>query len=161
MTFFDKVLAGGAARGTAVAVGADRLLQTLSGFAAAFTAKPVAQPVVADDARSELTRINDADLAHLAAFPACDRSHVMEKIMSRMPLANQVHTENHHFEKTMLLLHDEGYGLIDMQPLETALTTVWYRQGRSLPWHKRAEVTMVLWETTCAGDSTSVMTWRI
>ncbi len=45
MALFDKVLAGSAAGGAAVAAGVDRMLQALPGFAAALGMFPVSQPV--------------------------------------------------------------------------------------------------------------------
>jgi hypothetical protein len=163
MALFDKVLAGSAAGGSAVAAGVDRMLQTLPGFAAAMGAYSASKPVDAGNhPQNEMaTRINESDTQHMNDFPAEQKAHVMEKIMSRTPLTSEQCMESHHYEKTMMRLHSEGYRLIDLQPLETALTTVWYRQGRSMPWHKRADVKMVVWETEPSGETTTVMTWRI
>jgi len=138
------------------------VFRALPGMTAALGALPSAKPVVLDDlARNEVaTRISEADMTHMSAFPADDKAHLMYQVMSHTPLTNEPCTESHHYEKTMMRLHSEGYQLIDMQSLETALTTVWYRKSRA-PWSTRADVKMVLWESQPSGETTTVMTWRI
>ena len=55
----------------------------------------------------------------------------------------------------------DGFALIDMQPMETALTTVWYHRSVMPARFAREEVTMLLWETQAAGESTTLIRWRI
>jgi hypothetical protein len=107
------------------------------------------------------TRINEYDTQHMKRFPAAKKMRVMSQIQSLTPLSSEQRTETHHYEKAMMRLREDGFDLIDMQSLETALTTVWYRERRSLPWHKHVDVKMVLWEFQPTGDTTTVMTWRI
>ena len=95
-------------------------------------------------------------------FPPTKKARVMTKIMALVPLNSDQRTESHHYEKVMLRLRSEGFELIDMQPLETALTAVWYRRkGRFAFGFSAEEVKMVVWESQNARDTTTVMTWRI
>jgi hypothetical protein len=106
------------------------------------------------------TRITDVDRAHMQAFPQEHKAVVMEKIMSVKPLQTVVHQGGNHFEKAVLNMHRESYELIDLQPHETAFTTLWYRKNRSFL-GKKADVTMLLWEDGEVSDSTTIMTWQI
>jgi hypothetical protein len=138
--------------------------QTVPSYIAAPAALAVSRPVVSGgNTRIEMTtRINESDTQHMDRFPAAKKARVMEKIMSLAPLTNAQCTESHHFEKTMMRLRKDGFELIDIQPLETALTTVWYRRKGRFPLGRApADVTMVLWEAQDEGDTTTVMTWRV
>jgi hypothetical protein len=137
-------------------------LAVVPGLAAALGAKSVPAPVAAGDAPAEQlkTRINDSDMAHMNAFPADRKTWVLEQIMALAPLQKSVHMDNHHYEKLLLKLRGDGYALIDLQPQETAFTSVWYRNGR-IPGAASENVAMLLWETLEVGDSTTVMMWRI
>lgn len=120
------------------------------------------EPAEASAARGELkSRINDLDMEHRDAFPEAKRAWVLEKIMSLAPLQTEAHTENHHYEKTLLRLHDEGFDLIDLQPQETAFTSVWYRKGRLALRVARPNAAMLVWVASEAGDSTTLMMWRV
>ena len=79
--------------------------------------------------------------------------------MSLDPLQKSMHADNHHYEKLLLKLRDDGFALVDLQPHETAFTSVWYRNGRTNT--ARENVAMLLWETLDVGNSTTVMMWRI
>jgi hypothetical protein len=107
------------------------------------------------------TQINERDREHLQEFPAHRKAMVMEKIMSLTPARHMVFHGKNHFEKAVLKIRRDGFRLIDLQPQETAFTTVWYRKGRSFL-GKGADVTMLLWEHSDEhGDSTTMMSWRI
>jgi len=106
------------------------------------------------------TQINDQDREHLQAFPPDLKTQVMEKIMSLAPVQNMVYRGNNQFEKAMLNIRREGYGLIDVQPHETAFISVWYRKNGSFL-GKGADVTMLLWENGEDSDSTTLMSWKI
>jgi hypothetical protein len=160
MALFDKVLAGSAAGGMAVAAGVERMLQTLPGFAAAFGMFPVSQPV-ADVEVGVTANIGESDILHMNGFPARDKGRVMDRIMSLTPLSTEVRSKRNDYEKLLLLLRKDGFALIDMQPLETALTTVWYHKSVMPARFAREEVTMLLWETQAAGEATTLIRWRI
>ena len=138
--------------------------RTVPSFIAAHDAPAFSRPAVSGEpVRHEIkTRINEADTQHMDRFPPAKKARVMEMIMSMAPHTNEQCTESHHYEKTMIRLRKDGFELIDIQPLETALTTVWYRRKGRFPLGRSpADVTMVLWEAQDAGDTTTVMTWRI
>ncbi|MBI2752549.1 MAG: hypothetical protein HYX46_03400 [Betaproteobacteria bacterium] len=105
------------------------------------------------------SRIEQADLEHLEAFPGEQKALVMRKIMSLLPAERVVLDGDNDFEKTVLKLRREGYGLIDLQPLEQAFSCVWYRRSKAL--FRRADVAMLLWEMQNPGALTTVLTWRI
>ena len=118
--------------------------------------------VEAPDAASQglSTRITDIDRAHMQAFSQERKAAVMAKIMTLTPLQTVVHQGGNQFEKAVLNMHREKFLLIDLQPHETAFTTVWYRDSR-LFLGKQSDVTMLLWEDGEVCDSTTIMTWRI
>jgi hypothetical protein len=68
---------------------------------------------------------------------------------------------NNDFEKTLLKLRRDGYGLIDLQPQETACASVWYRRRPALLKRLRGEVAMLLWETLERGEATTLITWKV
>lgn len=107
------------------------------------------------------TRINESDMLHMDRFPAAKKKQMMERIMSLTPATNQQLTESHHYEKTMMRLSSGNFQLIDMQALDTAVTTVWYRKARLPLGLSLTDVTMVLWESQVNEDTTTVITWRI
>ena len=107
-----------------------------------------------------ISQVNALDHQHMQAFPAHRKAQVMEKIMSLTPVANVLSQGNNKFEKAVMNLHREGYGLIDLQPQETVFTSVWYRKSRALV-GKGADVTMLLWEDDEGGASVTMMSWRI
>ena len=108
------------------------------------------------------TRINDEDIEYLHSFPDRRKEALMRKIMAREPEQSVVVDGETGFEKTMLRLHRDGFGLIDLQPQESAFSTVWYRKcgPLPLPWI-RSQVAMLLWQAQEDGDSTTLMTWRV
>jgi hypothetical protein len=126
------------------------------------------QRIIEDDGTPEIanqvsiTQINDRDREHLRAFPAHRKAQVMKQIGSRAPAQSVVYRGKNEYEKAVLNLHRDGYGLIDMQPQELLFTTVWYRKDRSFL-STGADVTMLLWEDggNDDDDSTTMTNWRI
>jgi len=106
-------------------------------------------------------RIDRRDLAHLEAFPGDQKAKVMRRIMSLQPVERVVLDGGNDFERALLKLRKEGYGLIDVQRQETAFTCIWYRQTKSLFNGAGADITMLLWEMQDRGAETTVLTWRI
>lgn len=106
-----------------------------------------------------LSQITGLDHKHMQAFPAHRKARVMEKIMSLTPIRNEAHQGNNKFEKAVMSLHRDRYGLIDVQPQETVFTTVWYRKNRAFG--SSADVTMLLWEKDGNGASITMLSWRI
>ena len=107
------------------------------------------------------SRIDRRDLEHLEAFPGDQKAKVMRKIMSVQPTERVVLDENNGFEKAVLKLRREGYGLIDLQRQEIAFSCIWYRKTKSLFNGAGADVAMLLWELQERGSETTVLTWRI
>jgi len=82
--------------------------------------------------------------------------------MSREPVAERNYEGNTHFVKTILKLRADGLRLIDLQPFETAFTSVWYRRNASLLGKAKADVAaMVVWEGSDRQDVTTLRVWRI
>jgi hypothetical protein len=118
----------------------------------------VSSPVVQEEGL--VTQINDRDREYMQAFPAQLKARVMHKILSQEPEENVVYQGNNRFEIAMMNIHRDGYGLIDMQPHETAFSSVWYRKGRKLT-GKSAEVIMLMWEEGDHGETTTVANWKL
>ena len=106
-------------------------------------------------------RIDHEDMKHLQAFSDAQKAAVMQKIMSHPPAKTVVLDGNNHFEKSVLKLRRDGFGLIDLQPQETACATVWYRRTPALLRRSGGEVAMLLWETQERGEATTLITWRV
>ena len=148
---------------TANAFGANGIFRALPGFSAAFSLLPGSKPGGAG-VHAEVgtnSNISDADIAHMNAFPARDKHRLMDKIMSQTPFSTEVRSDSNHYEKSLIRLRKDGYALIDIQPLETALTTVWYHKGVMRGRFTLEDVTMMLWETQPSGDTTTIMVWRV
>ena len=107
------------------------------------------------------SRIDHRDLEYLEAFPGDQKAKVMHKIMSLQPTERVVLDEDNAFERAVLKLRREGYGLIDVQRQEIAFTCIWYRKTKSLFNGAGADVAMLLWEMQERGAETTVLTWRI
>ena len=80
--------------------------------------------------------------------------------MTLTPLKTVLHQGGNQFEKAVLNMHRESFRLIDLQPHETAFTSVWIRNNRALIGDSM-DVTMLVWEDGEIYDSTTIMTWRI
>lgn len=109
--------------------------------------------------RDSITQINDRDREHMQAFPAHLKADMVEKVMSRSPSKNVVYHGNNDYEKAMMNIHREGYGLIDIQRHETAFTSVWYRESRTLI-SNSTEVTTLMWEEDGSGGTTTMKCWK-
>ena len=109
--------------------------------------------------QDSITQINDRDREHMRAFPSHIKVDVVEKIMTRRPSEIAVYHGNNDYEKAMMNIHREGYGLIDIQRHETAFTSVWYRKNRTLI-GKSTEVTMLMWEEGENGGTTTMKCWK-
>ena len=108
------------------------------------------------------SRIDRKYIEHLEAFPGDRKAVVMQRIMSLMPTERLVLDGDNDFEKTVLKLRREGYGLIDLQPQETAFSCIWYRRSKALFSRAGADVAMLLWEMQDpTGPLTTVLTWRL
>lgn len=109
------------------------------------------------------TFITSQDRDHMKAFPAEQKSRIMREIMSRYPVAERNFVGNTHFVKTILKLRADGMRLIDLQALETAFTSVWYKRNGSLLGKAKTDVAaMVVWATSASEDDTTTLrVWRI
>lgn len=106
-------------------------------------------------------RINSEDMKHLQRFSTAQKEEVLRKIMEQPPARKVVLGGNNDFEKTLIRLRRDGYALIDLQPQETACTSVWYRRKPALLRRPSADVAMLLWEAQDAGEATTVITWKV
>jgi hypothetical protein len=106
-------------------------------------------------------RIDNKDMKHLQAFPDAEKALVLQKIMSHAPAKTLVLDGNNDFEKTLLKLRRDGFGLIDLQPQETACATVWYRRKSALLKRPGQDVAMLFWEAQERGEVTTLMTWSV
>lgn len=106
-------------------------------------------------------RINNEDMKHLEAFSDAQKTQVMEKIMSHPPAKTVVLDGSNDFEKTLLRLRRDGFGLIDLQPQEAACASVWYRRKPALLRRLSGDVAMLLWETQECGEATTLITWKV
>ena|SRR5688500_4263880 len=109
------------------------------------------------------TFITSQDQDHMRSFPREQKSRIMREIMTRYPVAERSFTGNTHLVKTMLKLRADGMRLIDLQTLETAFTSVWYKRNNSLLGKDKADVAaMVVWAADpIEDDVTTVKVWRL
>jgi len=107
------------------------------------------------------SRIDEKDLRHLEAFPGDRKAKVMKRIMSMQPTERVLLDGDNGFEKAVLKLRKEGYGLIDVQRQEVSFCCTWFRETKSLFNGAGADVAMLLWEMQEKGTETTVLTWRI
>ena len=107
--------------------------------------------------------INSQDMNHMRSFPADLKSRIMREIMSRSPVAERKYEGNTHFVKTILKLRADGLRLIDLQALETAFSSIWYKKNASLLGRTKSDAAaMVVWEGSERDDDvTTVRVWRI
>lgn len=104
--------------------------------------------------------ITTEDMEHMRAFPAHQKLKILREIMSRIPSAERHFEGNTYCVKTILKLRADGLRLIDLQPLESAFTSIWYKKNGSLLGRAKDEVAaMVVWE--CNADDDDVTTIRI
>jgi hypothetical protein len=108
---------------------------------------------------NRLTRITDDDRDHMRAFPAHQKLQMMEKIMSCTPATNAAFSGNNHYERAILRLRRDDFRLIDLQPQEFLLTSVWCKKRRSAIGMPRLEVALLLWIVD--EELTHLRTWRL
>lgn len=108
------------------------------------------------------TLITSQDMDYMKAFPADQKVKIMREIMSRSPTAERHFEGNTYCVKTILKLRADGLKLIDLQPLESAFTCVWYKRNGSLLGRGKTEVAaMVVWECSADDDVTTVKVWHM
>ena len=109
------------------------------------------------------TLITSQDMDYMKAFPADQKLKIMREIMSRSPAAERNFEGNTYCVKTILKLRADGLRLIDLQPLESAFTSVWYKRNGSLLGRGKTEIAaMVVWEGNDSDDDvTTVKVWKI
>jgi hypothetical protein len=113
------------------------------------------------------TLITEQDLDHMRTFPLNHKTRLIQEMMIRSPVIERNLLGNTDCAKAILKLRADGLRLIDLQPLESAFRSIWYKRGasllESLRGRAKAEIAaMVLWE--CHGDDgdmTTVRMWHI
>lgn len=105
--------------------------------------------------------ISDDDFRHMEAFPQEQKVTLMRKIMSRPSAETMVLTRKNDFERAILRLHRDGFGLIDLQTQETACATVWYRKKPKFLKSIKGDVAMLLLEAQEHGEAATLITWDV
>lgn len=112
-----------------------------------------------------MANLSEQDLQHLNTFSARKKAELLQTIMAKAATQQRTFTSNTEYDHTLIKLRQDGYGLIDFQPMETALTSVWYRNTSKLLGLARSEaVVMLLWELSDQDtfDFTALMsTWEL
>ena len=107
------------------------------------------------------TLITDQDLDNMNSFPVQEKEKIMRKIMSKPPVEEKSFEGNNNCVKTVLNLRAAGLRLIDLQPQETAFTTVWYgRTGSLMNWLKSDAVALLVWESNGI-DKAILRIWNV
>ncbi len=107
--------------------------------------------------------ITDQDLKHMKDFSAKKKTHIMQHIMSKLPAKEFSFEGNDTCGKIVPRLRADGLGLIDLQPQETAVTTVWYMKKTSYLGFLKSEVAALVLSEFKSNDEdvTMVRLWRI
>jgi hypothetical protein len=106
--------------------------------------------------------ITEKDMKHMKAFSPALRLALMQKIMSRAPVEERVFEGNTRSVLALWRLRVEGLKLVDLQPQETAFTTVWYRTGRTLLNRQKPNVAaMVIWELNDDEEVATFKVWHV
>lgn len=118
------------------------------------------------ETRTMATLITKQDLDHMRAFPVNQKTKLIQEMMIKTPMTEQKFQGNTHCARTILRLRADGLRLIDLQSLESAFSSIWYKRGgsllQSLRGRARAEVAaMVVWECVGGGDVATVRMWRM
>ena len=112
-----------------------------------------------------MAQLSDKDLQHLRTFSPHKKAELIDAIMTRAATQQRTCYSNAQYDLALAKLRKGGYGLIDFQPLETAFTTVWYRnKSRLLGLSKSESVVMLVWEADCknASDALTLMSlWEL
>jgi hypothetical protein len=105
------------------------------------------------------------DMQHLNAFSPHKKAQLLQTIMARPAMRQRTCTSNAQNDLALAKLRKGGYGLIDLQSMETAFTSVWYRKtSRLLGLDTKETVVMLVWEFNGAkGDDTTTLlsTWEL
>ena len=109
------------------------------------------------------TAITHEDLGYMRNFPPQKKMGVIHEIMSKSPVKEWNLEGNNNYVKTILRLRAGGLMLIDLQPLETAFTSVWYKKNGSLLKREKSEIAaLVVWEFNSDDkDLTTIRVWDI
>lgn len=112
------------------------------------------------------TLITKQDLDHMRAFPVSQKTKLLQELMIRSPMTEQNFQGNTHCAKTILRLRADGLRLIDLQSLESAFSSIWYKRGGSLLQTLRGRASpevaaMVVWECIGEDDVTTIRMWRM
>lgn len=116
------------------------------------------------DSRPFAARISSRDLDYQRDFPEAEKARLMLEVLSALPEDVKTTSGKHDFEKSLLKLRADGFRLIDMQSLEVALTTVWYRKSALLLGFVKSEVVIALdWTMMDDGrnETTILRRWRL
>ena len=109
-------------------------------------------------------QLTEQDMQQLHAFPAHRKAHLVNTIMARRPTRELTCTSNTQYDIAILKLRKSGYVLIDLQPMETAFTSLWYRRKSKLLGLSAAEsVVMLVWEMGDDDSDVSALmrTWEL
>lgn len=110
------------------------------------------------------TGISPRDMNYQRDFSSAEKARLRRALLSALPEDVITTSGRHDFEKSLLRLRADGFCLIDLQSLEVALTTVWYRKSVSLLGFVKSEVVIALdWTMMNEGDAeiTSMRRWRL
>jgi hypothetical protein len=116
------------------------------------------------DSRPFAARISSRDLDYQRDFPDAEKARLMRAVLSALPEDVKTTSGKHDFEKSLLKLRADGFRLIDMQSLEVALTTVWYRKSALLLGFVKSEVVIALdWTMMDDGrnETTILRRWQL
>jgi hypothetical protein len=104
--------------------------------------------------------ISEKDMSHMKAFSPVQREAVMQKMMASPATEETVFEGSNRSVRALWRLRAEGLKLIDLQRQETAFTSVWYRDRRSLRnWQKLAAI--VVWEMNQEQEVATFKVWRV
>jgi hypothetical protein len=108
-----------------------------------------------------MTLITEKDLNHMNAFPPSERAALMKKLMSMPPLEERVCEGGNESVRALWRLRADGLKLVDLEPQETAFTSVWYRNGRSFLSRQRQIAAMVVWEINPQQEVATFRIWQV
>lgn len=108
--------------------------------------------------------ISPSDMDDQRDFPGAEKARLMRAVLSALPENVKTTSGKHDFEKSVLKLRADGFRLIEMQSLEVALTTVWYRKSASLLGFVKSEAVIALdWTMMDDGrnETTILRRWHL
>jgi hypothetical protein len=116
------------------------------------------------DAPASGAGISPSDMDYQKDFSDAEKARLMRAVLLASPEEVKTTSGKHDFEKSLLRLRADGFRLIDMQWLEVALTTVWYRKSVSLLGFAKSEVVIALDWTMMddrGNETTTLRRWRL